>query len=153
MLTLSDGKWLKIIRDRMEKHFKRRNQTNFYILISYRCQKALHVRARPKNGRSGFCELVPTTVKDTEATVQALIDWFKRYGVVFFMVFGPRLTFQECDTEKTPKSHGCSKSFCNGTVEVINRQLSKVMRSLLSEKQQRIVNWHTLLPLCQSTIN
>lgn len=55
------------------------------------------------NGRSGFCELVPTTVKDTEATVLALIDWFKRYGVVFFMVSDQDSHFKNAILEKLRK--------------------------------------------------
>ena len=35
-----------------------------------------------KDGMSGFCEFLPTTVANTAVTVNALMDLFKRYGVV-----------------------------------------------------------------------
>lgn len=39
-----------------------------------------------KDGISGFCEFVSTTAANTELTVQALMDWFKQYGVIFLQV-------------------------------------------------------------------
>lgn len=33
-----------------------------------------------KDGMSGFCEFFPTTVDNTEAPINALMDWLKRYG-------------------------------------------------------------------------
>lgn len=39
-----------------------------------------------KDGMTGFCELVLKSVAKKEVTVQALMDWFKRYGVVLLWV-------------------------------------------------------------------
>nr|CCA22183.1 AlNc14C147G7406 [Albugo laibachii Nc14] len=39
-----------------------------------------------EDGMSGFCEFVPTTMANTAVTVQAILDWFKRYGVVLLWV-------------------------------------------------------------------
>ena len=43
--------------------------------------------------------------------------------------------------------------WANGMVEVMNRQLLKAMRSLLSERRLSIDSWPTLLPLSQLSYN
>lgn len=99
-----------------------------------------------KYDMSGFCESVTTTVANTEVTVQALMNRFKRYGFVFLEVlvqgshFKMQLLFY---FENLGAQHHFVTAYCpwaNGTVDVMNRQLSKVMRSLLSEQRQRTVN-------------
>lgn len=39
-----------------------------------------------EDGMSEFCELIPTRMVNTDVTILALLDWFKRYGVVLWWV-------------------------------------------------------------------
>lgn len=112
-----------------------------------------------KDDMSGFCEFFPQQwwisrcCSSIDGLVQAI--WCS-----LLMGFGSRMAFWKCRYEGASQSFGCPTSFCyglcpweNGTVEVVNRKLLKVMRSLLSEQKQRIINGPSLLPLCQSTLN
>nr|CCA27531.1 AlNc14C568G12167 [Albugo laibachii Nc14] len=108
-----------------------------------------------KDGMSGFCEFVSTTMTNTAVTVPALLDWSKRYGVVLLWVSDQDFHFKNTVMDNLRKILGAQHHFvtaycpwANGTVEVMNRQLLKVMRSLLSEKKQWIGNWPSLLSLC-----
>lgn len=152
----------KNVRDRMEKHFTRRNQMKLYILIFIDAKRVewLYLCARTK----GWYEWILWTCNNNSGKcggdIQALMDWFKRYGVVFLWVSDQGSHFKNAVIGKLRKILGAQHHFvmahcpwANGTVEVMNRQSLKVMRSLLSEKQQRTVNWASLLPLCKSTLN
>ena len=112
-----------------------------------------------KDGMSGFCELLPERMANTEVAVQVLLDWFKRYGAVLWWVSDQGSHFKNEIMEHLRKMLGAQHHFvtaycpwANGTVEVMNRQLLKVMRSLPSERKQRIGCRPTLLSLYKSTL-
>ena len=49
--------------------------------------------------------------------------------------------------------HHAYSPWANGTVEVANRDILRVLRPLLMELQVRPADWHTLVPLLQSALN
>nr|CCA21015.1 AlNc14C109G6335 [Albugo laibachii Nc14] len=113
-----------------------------------------------KDGVSRFCEFISTTVANTMFTVNSLLDWFKRYGVVLLWVSDQGSHYKNEVMKKLRKLLGLQHHFvtaycpwANGSVEVLNRKLLKAMRSLLSEKRQPIGQWPRFFSLCQSSIN
>nr|CCA17015.1 PREDICTED: similar to OSJNBa0011F23.1 putative [Albugo laibachii Nc14] len=113
-----------------------------------------------KGRMSGFCELVPTTMANTDVTVHAILDWFIRYGLVSVWVSDRGSHFKNEVMAKLCKLLGTQHHFvtaycpwANGSVEVLNRQLLKTMRSLLSERKLKFKNWPVLLPFYQSAVN
>nr|CCA15461.1 transketolase putative [Albugo laibachii Nc14] len=97
---------------------------------------------------------------NTTVTVNALMDWFNRHGVVLLWVPNQGSHFLNEVMEKLRKllgaQHHCVTAYCiwaNGSIEVLNRQLLKAMQSLLNGKRQPIGQWPRFLALCQSSIN
>ena len=93
-----------------------------------------------KDGMSRFCEFIPTTVANTTVTFNSLMGWFKRYGIVLLWVSDQGSHFKSEVMEKLRKLLGAQHYFVTaycpraiGSVEVLNRQLLKAMRSLLNE--------------------
>lgn len=122
MLTQSDGKWPKVSATVCRS--TSRDETKWSSTFRFLSMpKGLHDYTYVlilKDGMSGFCELVPTTVANMEVTVQALIQTI---WCCLLMGFGSSLAFQECSDEYIPKKLGCSTSFCYRLLSLGKRDL------------------------------
>nr|CCA17126.1 AlNc14C30G2831 [Albugo laibachii Nc14] len=88
------------------------------------------------------------------------MNWFERHSVVLFRVSGRESHFKNKMIEKLRKLLGIQHHFvwayspwANGSVKVLNSQLLKATRSLLSKKRQSIGQGPRFFSLCQSSIN
>jgi transposase InsO family protein len=113
-----------------------------------------------KDGFSGYVELVPSRLCTTDVVVQALLDWFKRFGVVEAWVSDQGAHFKNVVMTELAKIVGAHHQFSpaysawsNGSVEVVNDLLLRYLRSLLSEKRWRITRWPELISITQSALN
>jgi len=90
----------------------------------------------------------------------ALVDWYKRFGVAETHVsdkgshFKNKVVAELNDILKT-KHHFTTvySPKSNGTVERVNREIMKILRSLVSEFKISWNEWVTLVPLVQSALN
>ena len=113
-----------------------------------------------KDGMSGFVELVPCVSCVDQEVVDALGDWFKRYGPVYQWVSDQGSHFKNQAVEGVRKVWGAQHHFvtaycpwANGTVEVVNRMLLKVLKSMSSELKQKPNQWSLLLSQVQAALN
>jgi transposase InsO family protein len=113
-----------------------------------------------KDAMSGFLELVACGSCTAEECVEALRDWFMRYGPVFQWVSDQGSHFKNQAVDVMAKLFGASHHFvtaycpwANGTVEVANRMLLRVLRSLLSENKLPMSQWSKLLFQVQMALN
>jgi transposase InsO family protein len=113
-----------------------------------------------KDGMSGYVELVACLQATSDTAYQALIDWFKRFGVVHQWVSDQGAHFRNQLVEKLQRALGAQHHFvtaytpwANGSVEVVNREILKCMKALLSERRLAIQDWPTLLPVVQAALN
>jgi transposase InsO family protein len=113
-----------------------------------------------KDDFSHFVELVPSERTDHVVVVHALVDWYKRFGVAETHVsdkgshFKNKVMAELNDILKTKHYFTIAYSpKSNGTVERFNREIMKVLRSLVSEFKISWNEWASLLPLVQSALN
>ncbi|GMF43082.1 unnamed protein product [Phytophthora fragariaefolia] len=93
-----------------------------------------------KDGMSGYVELVACWQETTDIPYRALIDWFKRLGVVHQWASDQGAHFRNQIIEQLQRALGAHHHFvtaytpwANGTVEVVNCEVLKAMKALLSE--------------------
>ena len=115
-----------------------------------------------KDDFSGLVEVVPCESADAETTAEALI-WFKtryltRWPEHFISDQGShfnnnlmRKLAQVVDTSHrfTPVYQPCA----NGTVEVVNKSLRRLLTQLLNDNQLGVHDWPYILPAVQSFLN
>lgn len=113
-----------------------------------------------KDDLSSYVWLVPCGAADAEHTVDALLKWFSSFGVVLLWVSDQGTHFKNEVVrglrEKTRGSHHFTLAYCpwtNGTVEVVCRELVRVLRALLSEFQLPFTSWPDVVPMVQSALN
>ncbi|GMF23670.1 unnamed protein product [Phytophthora fragariaefolia] len=113
-----------------------------------------------KDGMSGYVELVACLQATADTAYQALIDWFKRFGVVHQWVSDQGEHVRNQIVERLQRTLGAQHHFvtaytpwANGTVEVVNREILKCMKALLSERRLAIRDWPALLPVVQAAFN
>jgi hypothetical protein len=93
-------------------------------------------------------------------TAAALIDWFATFGVVLDWVSDRGSHFRNVVVrllrEQNHSSHRFTLAYCpwsNGTVEVVNREILRVLRALCSELRIPFREWPNLVPLVQGVLN
>jgi transposase InsO family protein len=113
-----------------------------------------------KDDMSGFVELVACADATSDETYRALMDWFKRFGVVHQWVSDQGAHFKNQVIERLQRALGAHHHFttaytpwANGTVEVVNREILKVLKALLSERRLQPNDWPILLPIIQAALN
>jgi transposase InsO family protein len=113
-----------------------------------------------KDAMSGFVELIACQRCTAEECVDALCDWFKRYGPVYQWVSDQGSHFKNQAVEAVSKLFGAAHHFvtaycpwANGTVEVANRMLLRVLKSVLSEAKMPMSQWTKVLGLVQMALN
>jgi transposase InsO family protein len=113
-----------------------------------------------KDGMSGFTELIPCRGCAAEDALSALSDWFKRYGPVCLWVTDQGSHFKNRAIAGMQKVWGAEHHFvtaycpwANGSVEVVNRVLLKVLKSMLSERKVKFVEWPKFMASVQASLN
>ncbi|GMF50897.1 unnamed protein product [Phytophthora fragariaefolia] len=113
-----------------------------------------------KDGMSGFVELVAFVSATSGQAYQSLLDWFKRFGVVHQWVSDQGAHFKNQFMEKLSVALDSHHHFTtaytpwkNGTVEVVNREVLKSVKTLLSERQLQVQDWPRVLPVVQAALN
>ena len=113
-----------------------------------------------KDGYDSYVELVPCIAASTPEAVAALIEWFKRYGIVPVWVsdqgthFKNKVVADLCRQLKCKQEFVVAYSpFANGTVERVNRVVLAVLRALLSEWKLSFDDWPYVLPVVMMAIN
>lgn len=113
-----------------------------------------------KDDMSGFVELVECLTADSEEVTTALLHWFSRFGVVLQWVSDQGSHFKNKVMEDLHRVLGGHHHFVaaynpwvNGTVEVVNRMVLRVIKALLSELKLRPSQWPELLPVVQAALN
>jgi hypothetical protein len=106
-----------------------------------------------KDNLSHSVEVVLSERRDHVVVVHALVDWYKRFGVAETHV-SDKGSHELNDILKTKhlfKTAYSPKS--NGAVERVDKEIMKLLRSLVSEFQRSWNDWASLLPLVQSALN
>jgi hypothetical protein len=87
-------------------------------------------------------------------------EWFKRYGPVHLWVTDQGAHFKNRAVSGVQKVWGAEHHFvtaycpwANGSVEVVNRVLLKVLKSMLSERKLKPVEWTKVIAWVQSSLN
>ena len=113
-----------------------------------------------KDDFSNFVELIPCKKADHFAVVDALLDWYKRFGVVKTHVSDNASHFKEKVIKELNRELGTTHRFTlayapwtNGTVEVVNSVLLDTLRALCSDMKIAFKDWVSLLPMVQGVIN
>jgi hypothetical protein len=113
-----------------------------------------------KDGMSGYVELVACVRADSEQAYASLIDWFKRFGVVRQWVSDQGAHFKNQVMDRLRVALGSHHHFttaytpwANGTVEVVNREVLKGVKALISERKLRVQDWPRVLPVVQAALN
>ncbi|KAE8877505.1 hypothetical protein PF003_g38398 [Phytophthora fragariae] len=113
-----------------------------------------------KDGMSGYVELVACLQATADTAYRALIDWFKRFGVVHQWASDQGAHFRNQIIEQLQRALGEHHHFvtaytpwANGTVEVVNREVLKAMKALLSERRLSVRDWPALFPVVQAALN
>ena len=113
-----------------------------------------------KDGLSHFVDLVGCTTTSAEVVVEALLGWFKRFGIVPTWVSDQPTHFRNkvvsSMAKKLKSSHHFVTAYCpwaNGSVERVMRELGTLFRSILGEFKVPIEHWPQVLPIIQYVLN
>jgi IS30 family transposase len=109
---------------------------------------------------SGFVEFVECREATAEMVLEAFMEWFSHFGVVYSWVTDQGTHFKNQVIEHLRKQLGAHHHFTiaycpwsNGTVEVVNRLLLRCIKALLSERKMQEAEWPKLLRLVQMALN
>ncbi|XXQ35702.1 Reverse transcriptase domain-containing protein [Plasmodiophora brassicae] len=113
-----------------------------------------------KDDATAFVELIPCQFADHSVVAESLLDWFKRFGIVFQHVSDRGTHFKNAVIAELNSRLHCNHHFttaytpwANGTVEVVNKRLLFLLKSLLSELNLPFQDWPYVLPLINMTVN
>ncbi|KAG2778311.1 hypothetical protein PC129_g11346 [Phytophthora cactorum] len=98
-----------------------------------------------KDSMRGYVELVKCEQATAKTTYDALIDWFKRYGVVHTWVSDQGSQFTSDLFERLHRVLGAQYHFvtayllwAHGSVEVVNRLILCCLKALTSEFKMQV---------------
>lgn len=113
-----------------------------------------------KDGLTHFVELQGCSSMAADVAAEALLDWFKRYGIVPTWVSDQpthyRNTVLNTLAQRLTSLHHFTTAYCpwaNGTVERANRDLSSVFKCILGEFKMPLDQWPLVLPVVQFVLN
>ena len=113
-----------------------------------------------RDDMSGFVKLYPAATADAQTTAASLMDWFATFGVCHTWVSDQGSHFKNEVIEALKRQLGAHHHFTtvyapwsNGTVEVMNRLLVRLLRGLCSELKLKPTEWDSLLPIFMSALN
>uniref|UniRef100_H3GV27 Integrase catalytic domain-containing protein n=1 Tax=Phytophthora ramorum TaxID=164328 RepID=H3GV27_PHYRM len=113
-----------------------------------------------KDKLTHYCELVACDSPTSAVAATAMIDWYKRFGMLQIWMSDQGTHFKnELMAELSQRLKGVQTfvpvytPWVNGTVERLNRDILHVVRALLLEMQLDTKNWEYLLPVVQANLN
>jgi hypothetical protein len=113
-----------------------------------------------KEDYSNLVELDKSPTCDHFATVDGLIEWESRYGRPSIHISDNGSHFKNSVIKELHRLAGSKHHYvvayspwANGTVEVVNESILRLLRSLLSEFKMDSSRWPELLPLVQHILN
>ena len=126
-------------------HASRRNQVIHYDFLFVKNARKFSYVVVLKDDLSHFVELVPSERTDHVVVLHALVDWYKRFGVAVTHVSDKGSHFKNKIVDELNDilvtKHYFTTSYSpksNGTVERVNREIMKVLRSLVSEFKAKL---------------
>jgi transposase InsO family protein len=109
---------------------------------------------------SGYVDLFPCTSADHANAIDALLDWFSRFGVALVWVSDQGSHFKNRLVDalrfRLQANHHFVLAYtpwANGTVEVINRSILSVFRRMISEFRLEFRDWPYLVPIIRYVLN
>lgn len=113
-----------------------------------------------KDDLSSYVWLRPFIHADAASTVALLRDWMAAFGVCRMLISDQGSHFMNSVMQALARELRLSHHFtiayspwANGTVEVVNREVLRVLRKLSSELQLGHRQWATLVPIVQGLLN
>ena len=113
-----------------------------------------------KDDFSGFVELISATAADHFAVADALVQWYSRFGMPLMHVSDQGSHCKDKVIKEFNRilqiNHRMTTAYspwANGTVDKVNNDIQKLLRSLLSEWQMESSQWPLVLPMIQSVLN
>jgi transposase InsO family protein len=109
---------------------------------------------------SRFVELVPAVSATAEVTALALLDWFKRFGLVLEWESDQGTHFLNDLMRRMQELLRCTHHFTvayapwsNGRVERVNRELREILSVMMQEAELPAEQWPYVLPAVNAAIN
>jgi hypothetical protein len=109
---------------------------------------------------SGMVLIRPTVIPNTRNTVDALLEWRAIFGNSEIYVsdqasYFLSQTMKELATRIGTQQHFVTAyaHYSNGSIEIINREILNLLRSLISELRCNKLEWPWLINLIQHTLN
>jgi hypothetical protein len=125
-----------------------------YLQIDLSREKQFKYIFVVRDDLTSFTELFPCLNPTASFAAECLVDWITRYGIPSVFVSDRGSHFLNSLIEdlclKLHISHHFTLAYCpwsNGTIEVINRHILFVFRSLISELRLDLVDWPILIHL------
>ena len=143
-------------------HAKTRNSVlHFdYLSVDLSRRKQFKYLFVIRDDLSSFTELFPCLNPTSAFAAECLFDWICRYGIPLTFVSDRGSHFLNSLIEdlclKLHIRHHFTLAYCpwsNGTIEVVNRHILHVLRSLLSELRLEPMDWPILIPLIRFALN
>ncbi|POM68501.1 Chromodomain containing hypothetical protein putative [Phytophthora palmivora] len=113
-----------------------------------------------KDDASKFVWLMPTDAATADNTFECLMTWFASFGVVRWWVSDQGTHFKNKVIEGLQHALGAHHHFttarcpwANGTVEVVNREVLRCCRALLSEWRLQSGEWPRVIKIVQMVLN
>lgn len=113
-----------------------------------------------KDDASNFVWLYPCKSADTTNTYEGLLSWFSTFGICYTWDTDQGTHFKNDVIATLKHNLGAHHHFttarspwANGTVEVVNRELLRLFRSLISEWKMDRKDWPKLIKLVQLALN
>ncbi|OWZ02820.1 LOW QUALITY PROTEIN: Chromodomain protein [Phytophthora megakarya] len=113
-----------------------------------------------KDDASKYVWLLVCTSADAETTFESLFDWFAAFGVCRAWVFDQGTHFKNKTIEALQHALGVHHHFttaqcpwANGTVEMVNREVLRCCRALLSEWRMQPREWPRVIKIVQMVLN
>ena len=113
-----------------------------------------------KDDFSNFVRIIPCTNCTAMEAARGITEWVSTFGHPLTLISDNGSHFRNSLLEELKQVWGVAHKFhhsytpwANGTVEIANRDLLKVLRPLRTELRVPSEQWHTLVPLLQSALN
>ena len=113
-----------------------------------------------KDDFSGYINLIPCESPTSEVVVNALLQWYGQFGIALCHISDQGSHFKnevlsELNRRLTTK-HKFTLPYTpwsNGTIEVVNREIRKLIKVWCSEFRIQIKDWPNLIPLILHVLN
>jgi hypothetical protein len=113
-----------------------------------------------KDDATHFCELTVCDGPTSSVAVEAMLDWYSRYGPPHTWISDNGSHFTSEVINELCKRLKCKQSFTiayspwiNGSIERLNRDVLTVLRALLLEYKLHTHDWPSLIPTVQASLN